>query len=67
MKKVTRILAAVVLVIVAAAVLVANTNGGMELMNDAMLACSDCILKFSDALACSDCIIKPLAADTLLS
>ncbi len=44
MKKVTRILAAVVMVIVAAAVLVANTNGGMELMNDVLLACSDCMI-----------------------
>lgn len=45
MKKVTRILAAVVLVIVAAAVLVANTNGGMEFMNDMIIACSDCIIR----------------------
>ena len=54
MKKVTRILAAVVMVIVAAAVLVANTNGGMEFMNDVLLACSDCI-------------IRPLSTDTQLS
>lgn len=68
MKKVTRILAAVVMVIVAAAVLVANTNGGMELMNDVLLACSDCMIdRFNDALACSDCMIDRISADTQLS
>lgn len=68
MKKVTITLAAVVMVIVIAVVAVANTTGGIELINDVMLACSDCMIdRFNDALACSDCMIDRISPDTQLS
>lgn len=68
MKKVTGILSAVVMVIAIAAVVIANTTGGVEFINDVMLACSDCMIdRFNDALACSDCMIDRISADTQLS
>ena len=68
MKKVTITLAAVVMVIAIAVVAVANTTVGIELINDVMLACSDCMIdRFNDALACSDCMIDRISPDTQLS
>ncbi len=48
MKKVTSILAVVVMVVAIATYVVGNTAVGIDFMNDVILACSDCIIdKFS--------------------
>ena len=67
MKKVSSILAAVVMVIAIAVVAVANTTGGVEFINDVMVACTNCMIDYSEALACTNCMIDPLSSDIQLS
>lgn len=67
MKKVTSILAVVVMVVAIATYVVGNTAVGIDFMNDVILACGDCMIDFSEALACGDCMIEGISAKTQLS
>ena len=60
MKNLKSILVVAVMAIVVAVYVLGNTAIGNEFINDALLACSDCMIEKMNALACSDCMIEKI-------